>query len=105
MLRYGFEGQMTIARRHGAAEHLGESGGGPGLRGAREVDRAHLGLSAKLHEVFLESELATARVHARAYRVVAHRQQPRGDAEPATDVVHDRAQRLAGGEPPCALHV
>ena len=45
MLRHGFEGQMTIARRQ-ALRAPRRSGGGPGLRGAREVDRAHLGLRA-----------------------------------------------------------
>ncbi len=107
----GIDAQVRVRRADDdraqarASEYSENSRRHPGRGGVFEDDRAHDGCGPQFYEVLLEGERRLWRVHQRADGVVAHRQQPRRDAESPPDVVHDGAQGLPGGESSRALQV
>ena len=105
MLMNGLDGQITTARRRRVARAAArKSGCGARRRRAGKDDLAHRRLAAPPHEIILEIEpaLAVLQTRVRTGSSLIGRM-PRGDAEPAAEIVGDRRQRLAGGEPAGAL--
>ena len=73
-LRYGFEGQITIARRPGASSASRTCAEGARVAGAVEADAENLRDAAALDEIALEGKVALRRLDDGADRIVRHRQ-------------------------------
>ena len=96
---HGADGGHGVGRAYhdhvGLADGLQDARRGARARGPGVLDLEHLDLRLLAHEVLLEREPAVGRPDARAYRIVAHREDARGDAQASRELRGDRRQRRA----------